>query len=116
MNRENEFETVHGSSRNSALLNGIASSLRAAGIRGTFYIGYPVMASSESSLTVDALLVSKNPGLVVFHIADLGQNYREAQDRLYSAPDLFGREIGLTFVEVWRCALSRLGRPGAFVI
>lgn len=41
------------------------------------------MASSDSSLTVDGLLVSQTPGFVAFHFAEEGQNYREYQDRLY---------------------------------
>lgn len=79
-----DFEVVYGSSqRNPNVLKGIAEVIRQAQIKGTFYIGYPVMASSDSSLTVDALLVSQTPGLVAFHLVEQDQNYREYQDRLY---------------------------------
>lgn len=84
MNWQVDLEVVHGSSQhNPAVLNGITQALRQAHIKGTFYIGYPVMASSDSSLTVDALLVSQAPGFVAFHLVEQGQNYREYQDRLY---------------------------------
>lgn len=84
MNWQTDLDVVHGSSHhNPAVLNGITKALRQAMVQGTFYIGYPVMASSDSSLTVDALLVSKTPGFVAFHLVDQGQDYREYQDRLY---------------------------------
>lgn len=84
MNWKTDLDVVHGSSHhNPAVLNGITNALRQATVQGTFYIGYPVMASSDSSLTVDALLVSKTPGFVAFHLVDQRQDYREYQDRLY---------------------------------
>ena len=84
MNGQVDLEVVFGSSHhNPILLNSITHALRSAQIKGTFYIGYPVMASSDSSLTVDGLLVSQTPGFVAFHFAEEGQNYREYQDRLY---------------------------------
>ncbi len=84
MNWLTDLDVVHGSSHhNPAVLNGITKILRQAKIQGTFYIGYPVMASSDSSLTVDALLVSQTPGFVAFHVVEPGQDYREHQDRLY---------------------------------
>jgi superfamily I DNA and RNA helicase len=52
-------------------------------IEGTFYIGYPVMASAESSTTIDALLVSQKPGLVAFHFVRAGEQYKSTQDKLY---------------------------------
>ncbi|MGB4259696.1 MAG: hypothetical protein WBL15_18510, partial [Phycisphaerae bacterium] len=69
---------------NPAVLKGLTQALRRAGIRGTVYIGYPVMASSDSSLTVDALLVSQTPGFVAFHLVEQGQNYREYQVEIVS--------------------------------
>ncbi len=84
MNWQLDLEVIHGSSQhNPAVLNGITQALRQAQIKGTFYIGYPVMASSDSSLTVDALLVSKTPGFVAFHLVEQDQDYQEYQDRLY---------------------------------
>ena len=84
MNWQVDLDVVYGSSQhNPAVLNTMAKSLRESGIRGTFYIGYPVMASAESNITIDALLVSQSPGFVAFHIAEPGQNYKETQDRLY---------------------------------
>lgn len=84
MNWQADLEVVYGSSQhNPGVLNGIKQALQQAKIKGAFYIGYPVMASSDSSLTVDALLVSQKPGLLAFHLVESGQNYREYQDRLH---------------------------------
>lgn len=84
MNWQVDLEVVYGSSQhNPAVLNGIMQVLQHAQIKGTFYIGYPVMASSDSSLTVDALLVSQMPGLLAFHLVEKDQNYREYQDKLF---------------------------------
>ncbi|MDG4553407.1 MAG: ATP-binding domain-containing protein [Candidatus Competibacter sp.] len=84
MNQQPNLEIIHGSSRhNPIVLKGITGALQQAKIMGAFYIGYPVIASSDSSLTVDALLVSQTPGLVAFHLFEAGQNYRDYQDRLY---------------------------------
>ncbi len=84
MNWQVDLDVIYGSSHhNPAVMNGMAKAVRDAGIKGTFYIGYPVMASSDSSVTIDALLVSQAPGFVAFHMAEPGQNYREIQDRLY---------------------------------
>ena len=79
------FDVVHGRSHNPAVLGKIAEMLQQTEIKGTFYIGYPVVASSDSSMTVDALLVSQRLGLVAFHLVEQGQDYREHQDRLHYA-------------------------------
>jgi superfamily I DNA and RNA helicase len=79
-----DFEVIHGSSRqNPAILISMATAMKNAGIQGTFFIGYPVMASADSSVTIDALLVSQAPGLVAFHFASREENYKDEQDRLY---------------------------------
>ena len=84
MDWEVDLEIVHGSSRqNPALLVQMADAMKEAGVKGTFYTGYPVMASADSSMTVDALLVSKEPGLIAFHFSSSTENYMDEQDRIY---------------------------------
>ena len=49
---------------------------------GFLYIGYPIIGTSEGPYPIDALLVSKEKGLVIFNLVegrDLG-NFMEAQD------------------------------------
>ena len=57
---------------------------------GTLYLGYPLSASSESKITVDALLVTQNKGIVAF-IYPKNSNeinaLKEEQDELYYQMD-----------------------------
>ncbi len=41
------------------------------------------MATADSSMTIDALLVSKEPGLVAFHFSSSQDDYVDEQDRVY---------------------------------
>jgi len=80
-----DLEIIYGSTRQSQkILVNMANALKNASIKGTFYIGYPVMASADSSMTIDALLVSQNPGLVAFRfVASTDEDYKDEQDRVY---------------------------------
>lgn len=57
---------------------------------GTLYLGYPLTANAESKITVDALLVSENKGVIAF-IYPKNSNeintLREEQDTLYYQMD-----------------------------
>lgn len=52
-------------------------------LEGTLYLGYPLSATSESVISVDALLLCREKGLVAFVFGRQGQNEEEAQDVLY---------------------------------
>ena len=39
-------------------------------IEGSLYVGYPIIATSEGSFPLDALLVSKQHGVIIFHIVE----------------------------------------------
>jgi superfamily I DNA and RNA helicase len=81
-----DFEVIHGSTRlTQTQITPITDALKESGVKGTFYIGYPVMASADSSMTIDALLVSDKPGLVAFHFPMLVDDYADDQDRMYYA-------------------------------
>ena len=49
---------------------------------GFLYIGYPIIGTTEGPFPIDALLVSKDKGLVIFNLIEGKQldNYKEAQD------------------------------------
>ena len=72
MNWQVDLDVVYGSSQhNPALLKTMTKSLRESGIKGTFYIGYPVMVSAESNITIDALAgLSIARFFVAFHMAE----------------------------------------------
>lgn len=47
----------------------------------TLYLGYPLSASAESAVTVDALLLSEKSGLVAFIFSDLTDAYAIAEEQ-----------------------------------
>jgi superfamily I DNA and RNA helicase len=86
------LEIVHGQPGNEAA--GIQLAELAAGLvdDGTIYLGYPVLATADDRVEIDALLVSRSHGLIAFRFADsLPQSeddwlkLSEEQDRIYNA-------------------------------
>jgi len=61
-------EVVRGHARPEvdAVADRLAESLETSGVDGTLYLGYPVLASADESIEVDALLLSETHGLVAF--------------------------------------------------
>lgn len=49
---------------------------------GSLFLGYPLMATSESIVTIDALLITKEKGIIAF-IFDDGSDSEERQNQLY---------------------------------
>ncbi|MDJ0742256.1 MAG: hypothetical protein QNJ32_02720 [Xenococcaceae cyanobacterium MO_167.B27] len=39
-------------------------------IDGTLYLGYPIIGTAQGGYQIDALLVSKQHGVVIFHIVE----------------------------------------------
>ncbi len=64
------IEVVHGESRNRTIAQALVGQLRAIVEEGTVYLGYPVLATADERVEVDALLVSRAHGLVAFLLAD----------------------------------------------
>ena len=50
---------------------------------GTLYLGYPLSSTSESVITVDGLLVTKEKGLTAFIFESNSESVADAQDLLY---------------------------------
>ncbi|MCA9474006.1 MAG: hypothetical protein KC594_18230 [Nitrospira sp.] len=55
-------------------------------IEGTLYIGYPIIGTPEGSFPIDALLVSRKQGLVVFNLVEgkTLHDYEAAQDEVFN--------------------------------
>ena len=96
-------EVVRGASRNRAAARALADTLSDVVDEGTIYLGYPVLATADEKVEVDALLVSRRHGLVAFLISD-GVPASEAdqdeaiveQDRLFAVLESYlGRHEGL---------------------
>lgn len=85
------LEVVYGESRNPSAAKALVRQLRSTVGEGTVYLGYPVLATADERVDVDALLVSNKHGLVAFLLAD-GEpcdpqgwsTVVEDQDRLYA--------------------------------
>lgn len=85
------LDVVYGEPRNRPVTLLLAENLKNVADTGTIYLGYPVLATADERVYVDALLVSLEHGLVAFQVADALPNsdsewraYVEDQDRLYS--------------------------------
>lgn len=85
------LEVVYGEVRNRPIAMDLAASLADVVSEGTVYLGYPVLASADERVEVDALLVSESHGLVAFQLGDGSPRaagdwtrYVDAQDRLFS--------------------------------
>ena len=50
---------------------------------GTLYLGYPLSSTNESSVTIDALLVTREKGLIAFIFGKAETDPRDSQDLLY---------------------------------
>jgi superfamily I DNA and RNA helicase len=106
------LEVVYGESRNRVSAQALVTQLRTVVDEGTVYLGYPVLATADERVEVDALLVSQSSGLVAFLLADAlptsDDDWREViaeQDRLYAVLEShLSRHEGL-----------RAGRKLAFV-
>jgi superfamily I DNA and RNA helicase len=85
------LEVVYGESRDRATAKRLAEILKPQVSQGTIYLGYPVLATADDRVEVDALLVSHSHGLVAFLLAeaipetpDEWVEITAAQDRLYA--------------------------------
>ncbi|WP_198167345.1 DEAD/DEAH box helicase [Microbispora sp. ATCC PTA-5024] len=85
------LDVVYGASRNRGAAQALADELRKVVQDGTVYLAYPVLATADERVEVDALLVSQEHGLVAFLLADdiptNDESWEEIaakQDRLYA--------------------------------
>ncbi|BDU04602.1 DEAD/DEAH box helicase [Nocardia cyriacigeorgica] len=88
------LEVVYGESRDRSTAQRLAELLRPVVREGTIYLAYPVLNTADERVEIDALLVSKDHGLVAFLLADEmpattadWSRFVETQDRLYAAID-----------------------------
>ena len=63
------MDTVFGDTRGSRAVESLRAVLNGMDISGTLYLGYPVLATADTRVFVDALLVSRSHGLVAFDLS-----------------------------------------------
>ncbi|MFK5893086.1 MAG: hypothetical protein QM504_07680, partial [Pseudomonadota bacterium] len=93
------LKVIYGKPRNIIAIKEIINELETRQINGTFYIGYPTLPSENNSITVDALLIADEIGLVVFHIPQSQQfdltdsnklsKLQEAQDHIFNVVESY---------------------------
>ncbi|MFE6645026.1 DEAD/DEAH box helicase [Nocardioides sp. NPDC057772] len=84
------LEVVHGASRNRNAARALAKQLGEVIEDGTVYLGYPVLATADERVEVDALLVSRTHGLVAFLVAgDVPTSPESQSDAIASQDRLF---------------------------
>lgn len=81
------LEVVRGESRNRLAAEALAAQLRSIVSDGTVYLAYPVLATADERVEVDALLVSRDHGLVAFLLPDAVPGKVSEWDRLVSDQD-----------------------------
>lgn len=85
------LEVVHGQTKNQPIAEQLIQQLGALQLDGTLYVGYPVLSTADDRVEVDALLVSREHGLIAFLFGTQPddqpgwQLLKDAQDRLYFA-------------------------------
>ena len=74
------LEVTHGRTKNPMVASQLRSFLLDMDLDGSLYIGYPVLATADESMTVDALLVTLQHGLVAFLFQDTPNNGGSSSD------------------------------------
>lgn len=90
---DNELDVIFGEYKDQEAVSNFVQAARAANLRGTLYIGYPVLTVDDEKIEFDAVLVSRNRGVIVFDLYSLGANNdtgldeetKTRQERLYVA-------------------------------
>jgi superfamily I DNA and RNA helicase len=108
------LDVVYGQTKKKLIADRLVEVIEPLGLHGTLYIGYPVIASADEPIAVDALLVSTEHGLIAFAFepslppANEEQEWKrlkDEQDRVYFALQTYlakyeslrrGRELGLS--------------------
>ena len=62
------LDITYGDTKNSAIVNALVESLQGANLHGDLYIGYPILGGVEGRIEVDALLLTREHGLVAIDL------------------------------------------------
>jgi superfamily I DNA and RNA helicase len=85
------LEVVYGSPSNPTATAELADTIAEHVDDGTLYLGYPILATADEKVEIDALLVTEEHGLTAYQIPTIDpgatidwQGLADAQDRLYN--------------------------------
>jgi superfamily I DNA and RNA helicase len=85
------LETIIGNKRNILAADSLLATLAHSELSGSLYIGYPILPALDERITIDALLICREHGIVVFDFPDFGDapppraQIEKRQDDLYLA-------------------------------
>lgn len=81
------MDFVFGKKKNPQAVDDLVSALRVLDLEGSLYIGYPIFEINEDAVLTDALMVTKDHGVVVFDLSNTAEDdpevVEEYQDDLY---------------------------------
>lgn len=81
------MDFVFGKKKNPQAVDELVQALHDLDIEGSLYIGYPIFEINENAVLTDALMVTKNHGVVVFDLSNTAEDdpvvVEEYQDDLY---------------------------------
>ena len=92
---DNQLDVIFGEYRDVQAVNNFVKAVRNNNLIGTLYIGYPVLAIDNERIEFDALLVSRNRGVIIFDLyshtgvksanQEISKDIIEKQEQLYAA-------------------------------
>lgn len=92
---DNELDIVFGEYRDRQAVNNFVTAVRNSNLTGTLYIGYPVLAVDDEKVEFDALLVSRDRGVIIFDLysytgsananQEISKDIIKKQEQLYAA-------------------------------
>ena len=74
------LQVTHGQTKNQMIANDLRDLLLRLDLDGSLYIGYPVLATADEAVTVDALLVTIKYGLVAFLFDDHSSDSKTSEE------------------------------------
>jgi superfamily I DNA and RNA helicase len=89
------LDIIFGENSATPAAKALQESLKRMDVSGTLYLGYPVLATADTKVFVDALLVSRDHGIIAFDLSsntgrgrlsdDQRNVIRERQDQIYAS-------------------------------
>jgi len=85
---DRELDIIFGEFRDPEVVQSFVRGVREAGLSGTLYVGYPVLAIDDGRVEFDAVLVSRDRGVVIFDIYSFaGRTHSESRGSVPSQVD-----------------------------
>lgn len=90
---DNDLDVIFGEYKDQEAVSNFVQAAREANLHGTLYIGYPVLTVDDEKIEFDAVLVSRDRGVIVFdlyslvanNVLGLDQETKIRQEKLYVA-------------------------------